>query len=246
MSAGHDEVDELLGAYALDAVSSEEKKLVEDHVRTCPRCRAEVEEHRETVATFARIEAAPEGLWNRIAGSLETAPPDLRLAPVASARRQNLFRLGAAAGVAAALLAAFLGYRVIDLDRRLNAFATDQALEHAAMRAQTDPKSDHVQLQSTQGSAVVGNLALEPDGDGYLVVNELKELSSGYVYQLWSLRRRTDHDPLRISLALLGTNPRVAAFRASAPVDGFAITEESGSGSETTSKQPTAIGWIKK
>lgn len=246
MTAGHDDIDELLGAYALDAVSTEEKKLVEDHVRTCPRCRAEVEEHRETASTLARIQAPPEGIWDQIVASMESAPPDLNLAPVASARRQNLFRLGAAAGVAAALIAAFLGYRVIELDRRLNAFATDQALEHAAMRAQTDPKSEHVQLQSTEQSAVVGNLALEPDGDGYLVVNELQELSSGYVYQLWSLRRRPDDDVLKISLALLGTNPRVAAFRASAPVDGFAITEESGAGAETSSKQPTAIGWIKR
>ena len=45
----HD-LDELLGAYALDAVSPEEADRVEDYLAINPRAAAEVREHRE-VAT---------------------------------------------------------------------------------------------------------------------------------------------------------------------------------------------------
>ena len=47
----HAELEELLGAYALDAVDGEERELVELHLLDCPRCRAEVAEHR-AVASF--------------------------------------------------------------------------------------------------------------------------------------------------------------------------------------------------
>ena len=40
----HDEIPELLGAYAHDAVEPDAAALVEDHLRECPRCAAEVAE----------------------------------------------------------------------------------------------------------------------------------------------------------------------------------------------------------
>src|SRR3546814_17505894 len=79
----HDEVQDLLGAYALDAVDDDERALVEDHLAECPRCRAEVHDHREVAALLAHGgQDAPEGIWDRIVGSLEEAPPALRLAPM--------------------------------------------------------------------------------------------------------------------------------------------------------------------
>ena len=36
----HQEVQELLGAYALDAVDPELAAIIEDHLRHCARCRA--------------------------------------------------------------------------------------------------------------------------------------------------------------------------------------------------------------
>ena len=73
----HDEVAELLGAYALDAVEGDERDAVDRHLNECPRCRAEVADHR-TVASFLGSAGgrAPDGLWDRIAGTLEEAPPE--------------------------------------------------------------------------------------------------------------------------------------------------------------------------
>ena len=79
----HDEVADLLGAYALDAVDADERAAIEAHLATCARCRAEVAEHREAAALLANEGGdAPDGLWSRIAGSLEAAPPELRLQAV--------------------------------------------------------------------------------------------------------------------------------------------------------------------
>ena len=81
----HDEIGELLGAYALDAVDPAERDAIEEHLLSCAKCRAEVADHREVAALLAHGGSdAPAELWDRIAGSLEQAPPRLDLAPVAS------------------------------------------------------------------------------------------------------------------------------------------------------------------
>jgi len=82
---GHAELQELLGAYALDAVEPEEAAVIELHLATCPRCRHELAEHREVAALLGYAGgAAPSGVWDRIIASLEEPPPALKLtsAPV--------------------------------------------------------------------------------------------------------------------------------------------------------------------
>ncbi len=44
---GHGEVEELLGAYALDAVDADERVAVERHLASCCWCALEVDLHRE-------------------------------------------------------------------------------------------------------------------------------------------------------------------------------------------------------
>lgn len=79
---GHHEVEELLGAYALDAVDPDEAAEIEYHLSTCPRCRAELAEHREVAALLGYAGApAPAGVWDRIVAGLEEPPPALRLSP---------------------------------------------------------------------------------------------------------------------------------------------------------------------
>ena len=82
----HDEASELLGAYALDAVDGEERTELEEHLETCPRCRAELDGLREVAAAMGNsVEPLPEGLWSNIASRLperqgdEEPPPMPRL-----------------------------------------------------------------------------------------------------------------------------------------------------------------------
>jgi anti-sigma factor RsiW len=81
----HAELQELLGAYALDAVEPEEAAAIERHLPTCPRCRNELTDHREVAALLGYAGAsAPSGVWDRIVASLEEAPPALQLARIVS------------------------------------------------------------------------------------------------------------------------------------------------------------------
>jgi anti-sigma-K factor RskA len=83
----HREIEELLGAYALDAVEADVAAQIEIHLRGCPRCRAEVNAHREVATLLGNAGAdAPDGLWDRIVSSLEEEAPPFDLA-VLSARR---------------------------------------------------------------------------------------------------------------------------------------------------------------
>jgi anti-sigma factor RsiW len=77
---GHTELQELLGAYALDAVDPDEAAAIERHLPTCPRCRNELAEHREVAALLGYAGgSAPSGVWDRIVASLEEPPPALLL-----------------------------------------------------------------------------------------------------------------------------------------------------------------------
>lgn len=83
----HAETAELLGAYALDAVSPEEAAEIEGHLASCPRCRTEVAAHRDVAGVLGNLGGvAPPGLWDRIASELTigskaslagTAPPSV-------------------------------------------------------------------------------------------------------------------------------------------------------------------------
>src|SRR4051812_36552435 len=79
MSDHVDEFTELLGAYALDAVDDDEREAIEAHLLSCPRCRAEVAEHREVAAFLSKGAPAPDGVWDRIAAELSPPAPPLRM-----------------------------------------------------------------------------------------------------------------------------------------------------------------------
>jgi anti-sigma-K factor RskA len=243
----HQEFEELLGAYALDAVDTEERDLIEQHIQTCPRCRLEVSEHKEAIGLLTRAETSPEGIWNRIEESLEEPPPGLKLEPVREPPRARLwaFRSAVVVGATTALLAAFLALKVNELDRRLDVVAQgggEKAIEQAAQQALVDPNSMRIELKATKDKSTLGNLVLKSDGEGYLVDNHLRDLPENQTYQLWGLMGAAG--ATKVSLGILGRWPRVVSFRVAAPVEGFAITEELAPGVEITRNDPIAIGWL--
>jgi anti-sigma-K factor RskA len=73
----HDEAAELLAVFALDAVDSREYDEIEAHLAECPRCRAELDAHREVAAALGNsVEPLPEGLWSSIASRLPPRPDE--------------------------------------------------------------------------------------------------------------------------------------------------------------------------
>ena len=68
----HEEIQELLGVYALDAVDPETAAVVERHLGECVRCSTEVAQHHEVAGLLANSGgASPAELWGGIASQLD-------------------------------------------------------------------------------------------------------------------------------------------------------------------------------
>jgi anti-sigma factor RsiW len=237
----HDDIQELLGAYALHAVDADEAEVVERHLDECPRCRAEVAGHRDVAARLGNTGGlAPEGLWDRIASHLEEVPPPMRLhlpdaagtvIPLAPRRRAVVSRVAAVALSAAAVLAiGVLGAQVVRQQDRLDRF--EAALSDGSA---LDPNASQAALESPDGD-VTGSAVLLTNGTGYLMVDDLPALDGDRTYQLWGLT-----DAGLISLGLLGSEPgAIVPFQAGDGIDALAITAEA-SGGVVQSDNPAVV-----
>ncbi len=245
----HHDIQELLGAFALDAVDDVERDVIEAHLAGCPRCRAEVEGHRETAALLAHSgERAPEGVWDRIAEALDEVPPALDLTRITRrpTRRVVPLRLAAATMAVAAAVTLILGVALGRNDDGLGRFdkvadAMEKTLvANAASAALANPQAEQIQLTSADGKGSARVVRL-PDGTGYLLPADLAPLPAGRVYQLWAVR-----SDAKISLGVLGATPEVSAFRMNGPVVAYAVTEEAAGGVGVTENQPVIVGYVNK
>ncbi len=227
----HEELQSLLGAYALDALDSDEAAALEAHLSECPRCRAEVAVHRETVALLANVGGeAPPAIWDRIGseisfgGEAQTTPPPMPKRIARFRGRQWTARpVIATLAAAAAVLVAVLGVSVIRLEHRVNGLrdaVSAGGLDQAAAAAVLDPHHTSVRLASSDGR-LSARVVIRPDGNAYLVGTDLPALDPLHTYQLWGL---SSGEP--VSLGLLGESPRVAAFRVDPAVSKLMITSE--------------------
>ncbi|MHB1486333.1 MAG: anti-sigma factor [Acidimicrobiales bacterium] len=219
----HVEIEELLGAFALDATDPIEADLIQSHLPECPRCRAEVAQYREVAAALGnRGTEASKDLWDRIAGSLVESPPPLRMAPViggaSTSRRRYVsadgkrglgYRATAGLVAAAAVIIGVLVVQVSHLNSRVNSITpvvADHGLQQAATAALLNPHGRRVQLASGTNPRSA-QVVLLPSGAGFLVNSHLPALAPGMTYQLWALMGTT-----KVSLGLLGSNPTDVAF----------------------------------
>jgi len=246
-SVRHEEVAELLGAFALDAVDGDEAALVQAHLESCPRCRDEVAQHREVAALLAFGGAsAPDGLWDRIAGSLEETPPELdmsRIVPLGARRAPRSVRLrtvAALVAVAAAVITA-LGIEVGRLDHRygaLNTAVAKQDVDRTILRAATDPDARELALRSFDGKLAV-KAFVNPRADSVVDYRNLPALPSDQEYQLWALEGQA-----KVSVRLLGRQPGVVTFRSGAKVQALAITAEQAGGVTASDKPAVVAGYL--
>ena len=262
----HEELADLLGAYALDAVEPDERLAVEEHLVSCPRCAAEVAEHREVAAQLANTGApAPEGIWARILDSLEEPPPELdlpvspRSAPAPTPERapattgtgasvtsladrrsvRQWLPLSAAAAVLV-VLGLLGGLLLADDDQSSPRNELAQpSLQDVARRVLNDPDSAKVTLASpdTAAQSLEATAAVEPDGSGYLIGTSLPALDESQTYQLWGL-----HGGAVVSLGVLGHAPEVVAFHLDDNITDLVITAEVAGGVTSSSNAPVVAG----
>jgi anti-sigma-K factor RskA len=226
----HDDLQSLLGAYALDAIDGDEERALRAHLEECPRCRSEVAAHRETAALLGNIGgAAPGDVWERIASELALESTSRRAPPLPvnvvpfSARRRLTLPVVAALAAASVVLIGMLGVATIRLQHRvdvLRSMASAGGLQQAAAAAVHDPGHTTTQLISADGS-LVAQVVIRPDGEAYLVNSDLPALDRAQTYQLWGL-----NGARVVSLGLLGTTPRLVAFRVDGAVSRLMVTAE--------------------
>jgi hypothetical protein len=248
----HEEASELLAVYALDAVVNDEQEQLEAHLDTCPRCRAELDGHRETAAALGNsVEPLPEGLWSSIASRLpsppEEEPPPMPVLvgegseerdapsgpfraprPAGSPRppggRGRLISVGAIA-VAAAAVAAVLGVNLVHDNNQITNLRHANA--DSVVSAALHTHGAKVVTADGAEHAELATFVVLPSGQGYLVHAKLPKLSSDETYQLWGV---IDGQP--ISLGLLGRSPHAGAFTlAGNAVSKLGITVEPAGGS---------------
>jgi hypothetical protein len=236
----HDELAELLAAYALDAVDADERSMVEDHLGVCPRCRAELADHREVTALLAHTGApAPDGVWDRIARELEVAPPPMPFGQVLPlGRRRRPSRALAVLGAAAAVVVAALSFAVYRQSEDIDDLRRT-GVEQQAKAALDDPDSRVVVLRS-EGDRARASVVIGPDGQGFVYADTLPALSADETWQLWGIG--TGAEP--VSLGILGPDPGTVPFRVEGDVDVLAVTRERVGGAVAPTEDPTVAGEV--
>jgi hypothetical protein len=260
----HESAYELLPAFSLDAVDSDEHEEIEDHLAECPRCRAELDAHRDVAAALGNsVESLPEGLWSSIANRLvigtdEETPPMPSLLRtgtgdevVGSFRTPRTVRPNASRGrllsvaslaVATAAVASVLGVNLVDANNQVAHLqgAIGETAHTAVLAALETPGHKVVDLKTASGHQVVKFVVL-PSGQGYLIGSHLPPLSSKETYQLWGVV-----DGQTISLGLLGRSPHLVTFTlAGSPKESrLGVTAEPAGGSVVPSGAMLASGTV--
>ncbi len=240
----HADVADLLGPYALDALEPAELQAVDRHVHDCPACLAEVAQYREVAGMLTPgWGVPPPGVWDKIAAALEESPPALDLAPVLAMKRASTggagrpwrtigLQIAAVVAVAAMAMVGFLGFRA----------AQDgpygKQLGRSVEAALADPAARRVDMASTDGAHRARAVVL-PDGTGYMVESNLPALPADRTYQLWAVVGSA-----KISVGVLGAEPKVVPFKMDGPVSALAITEETAGGVVSSRAEPVVVGFV--
>ena len=249
----HEEIKELLGAYALNAVPEDETTRVDLHLASCTECREELNQHREVASMLAVSERfAPSVVWDSIAEEIaveHTATPVSRPA----AETFDRFRRWLAPVAIAAAFMLVAGSAVVQSvrlrdarDELANERETvaelngqlDRPFDVAASQALSDPAAQRVTLGS-EVSGANAIIVLMPDGTGYVAEHTLQPLPADRTYQLWAIVGGKV-----ISAGVLGSNPGVVPFHIDPEgFEGFAITEEE-VGGVVSSQNDAVVAWL--
>jgi hypothetical protein len=244
------QLDELLGAYALNAVSAEERSAIETYLERSPRAAAEVADHLVVAAAMGTSSslAMPPG-WERISAAIdltEAAVPAPAVpvqetssgaTVIAFPRRHRAARWMSAAAAVAAF--GVLGWQNVQQGDRLTGLreelATEQTQRRSAMvelqRLGTQDAMNVELMLSTPGTRVasltqegspVGRVLIDKKGRGFLIINTEQQLESGKAYQLWGVQNDTV-----ISLGVMQPGVSAMPLSAAGEWSQFVLTVES-------------------
>lgn len=231
------DIHTLTGAYALNALSDDDRRDFEVHLASCTACRNEVDELRETAARLGSAIATPAPaslkteLLQQIQRTRQLPPDDGRV--VALPRRTLLPRLSALAAAAAVIVAALLGAQVVTLNRDLENANQQLSQLSATHTGLLDVlASDDAQVITTnRGGAAAAVVISRDKGKLAFVPQRMPAPPPGRTYQLWLITPHGMH-----SAGLLGAaaRPVIADTVADTRQVGVTIEPAGGSAQPTT------------
>lgn len=227
----HATYEELLAVYALGALPADEIPALEEHLASCPACRAQLDVYRPVVEALAEERRSLPAPSPRpaVAGSM------------AVAERRIGARWAALVMTLALTLLVAVGGALIAQDRRLVALSAQvrsQGLASETVLSLAEPTSARVRLVSRTGQPRM-LAVISSSGVGYSYGSALPVLPAGRTYQLWATTSSQT-----ASLALLGPNPQIATFRIPAGARSLIITDEAKRGAGQPHTAPVASGSI--
>ena len=232
-----EELDALLGAYALDAVDDDEREQVEAYVADHAAAAEELEQLQDA-AVWLAVSGAPASrdLWDKISAATKPEPAPLRLPGRRRAREGSWFAPPRVFALAAAfVLVVAIGIGVV-VSRGDSGSKSDLAA--AIANAQFSQDARRIHLESGSGHARAEAVML-PNGTGYLVSSDLPKLSSDRTYQLWAI----DGSNV-VSLGVLGPDLRPSAFKFVGTPKTLAITDEVAGGVAQPQSKPLVSGRV--
>ena len=210
----HDDIQELLGAYALGAVDEREQAVIEAHLETCESCRVELDDHRR-LAENLRLHAA------RVSplASLESNGSGKANGGLPPARGRR-WRFPAAMAVALALLAGVLAHSEVRFNDIEGATDRLEVLGRAQLAAAL-PGAILTTLLTPRNEPVLTVVSRPGGGAGYTLASSLPPLAKGQTYVLWR-----DGPGGEAAAATLGPRPATAVLSLPSGVTGFLLTVE--------------------
>ena len=219
----HDQTLSELGAYALDALSPDERMGVEQHLKSCDTCRAELKAMSDTAAALAssvpsrpmdqmRTAAVKQRLLERARAEKRVVTP-IQSVTIPARTRTLPWWLAAAASVAFALAT----YQWIQTGRERDAVRTELVAETMRSSALKDSLAQRERLLLDMAGADVKVVELVADNrrpnarmfwarstnTWTMFAHNLPALASGRTYQLWLITR----DNQRISAGTFAPDP---------------------------------------
>jgi anti-sigma-K factor RskA len=216
MTNAHREIQELLGAFALDAVTPLEQRRIERHIETCEDCAREVAMLSDAASSLALlIEPADAGdLVQRVSGRLPARPRLVRMRIAAAVAAVAVVVAGAAGG---------LMLRDRAEDREIT-----QVLASATHRITLAPQAG---FKGTATLHLAGDAAV-------LVMRDVPNAGRGRSYQLWAIAGETP-----ASMGVVDADDDVIErFDWNGDGKTFAVTIEPEGGSPVPTSDPVLIG----
>ncbi len=223
-----DDVWELLGAYAVDAVDDLERARVERLIASDRAAADEAARLEDAAAALASAEVSvtpPAAAWKAISESVTGRSASGLTAP-RPRRRRTLLVAAAAAAAAIIVVLGVGGALVIGRSDGRN-----PAAQFAAAIADPDRR-----VGTLEGASGVSMVVLGPEGKGFLAMGGLPEPPAGFVYQLWLLDSGTP-----VSLGVVETDQGIARFDAPPHARTLALSLERAPGAQQPTLPPVAV-----